>query len=68
MKPKLEINNTCIHCDNCRLICPEHSVMKSKDTYRIEPWSCTLCQLCIEVCPVDCIKFTSEEKENEYIT
>ena len=68
MKPKLEINNTCIHCDNCRLICPEHSVLKTSEVYRIETWSCTLCQLCVEVCPVDCIKPVNESEENGFIS
>lgn len=68
MKPKLEINNTCIHCDNCRLICPENSVLKSAESYRIESWSCTLCQLCIEVCPADSIKFYDVNESDEFIS
>ena len=62
MVPKLEISNLCISCDNCRLICPENSILKSNHTYIIETWSCTLCQICIEICPVDCIHFTKDEE------
>jgi len=64
MNPELEINNRCISCDNCRLICPEKAIIKYKDTYAIEPWACTLCSICIEVCPVDCIKLI-EDKETK---
>ncbi|PIK14260.1 4Fe-4S dicluster-binding protein [Halobacteriovorax sp. JY17] len=60
MKPELEINNRCISCDNCRLICPEKAIIKFKDTYAIDTWSCTLCSICIEVCPVDCIKIVDK--------
>ncbi|MBA2405243.1 MAG: 4Fe-4S binding protein [Bdellovibrionales bacterium] len=52
----LEISSICIACDNCRLVCPENAVITNGTDYAIDPWSCTLCGLCIEVCPVDCIK------------
>ena len=67
MIPKLEINNLCISCDNCRLLCPEDSIFKMANSYIIETWSCTLCQICIEICPVDCIKFITTKAENEFI-
>lgn len=53
---KLEIAPTCISCDNCRAVCPEKAVVTNGVDFYIESWSCTLCGLCIEVCPVDCIK------------
>ncbi len=68
MKPVLEINNTCISCDNCRLICPENAVLKNADEYKIESWSCTLCQLCVEVCPIDCIKVSEFDSSDEFIS
>lgn len=52
----LEISPACVSCDNCRLICPENAVMTDGKDYHIDHWSCTHCSLCIEVCPVDCIK------------
>ncbi len=52
----LEISSICISCDQCRVICPENAVLSNGKDYFIEPWSCTLCSLCQEVCPVDCIK------------
>ncbi len=53
---QLEITGLCISCDNCRLICPEHAVITDGKEYFIDSWSCTLCGLCIEACPMDCIK------------
>jgi electron transport complex protein RnfB len=54
----LEISSICIACDNCRLVCPEKAVISNGTDYAIDSWSCTLCGLCIEACPVDCIKET----------
>ena len=56
MLEKLEINNTCISCDTCRIVCPEKSIYTNGEVYEIDPWSCTQCGICIEVCPVDSIK------------
>lgn len=61
MIPYLEINSLCISCDNCKLICPENAVLKNGLQYIIETWSCTLCNACVEVCPVDSIKLINEE-------
>jgi electron transport complex protein RnfB len=52
----LEISSICIACDNCHLVCPENAVISNGSDYSIDSWSCTQCGLCIEVCPVDCIK------------
>lgn len=56
MLPTLQILATCIKCDNCRLICPEDAVIYHEDSYEIDTWSCTLCNLCVEVCPDNHIK------------
>lgn len=61
MNVHLEINDLCISCDNCRLICPDEAILKIKNSYVIETWSCTLCSLCISLCPVDCIKIIKKE-------
>ena len=55
--PSLEITNRCISCDYCRLLCPENAILKIDQEYNVEVQACTLCGICIEVCPVDCIKF-----------
>ena len=56
MIPNLEITPLCISCDICRILCPENAIIKINQTYTIETWSCTLCQACTEVCPLNCIK------------
>ncbi len=56
----LEITSVCIACDNCRAVCPENAVITNGKEYYIENWSCTLCGLCQEVCPIDCIKIVSD--------
>lgn len=61
MTPVLSINNLCISCDVCRLLCPESSVIKYGQKYTIESWSCTLCGVCKEVCPVNAIKLSHVE-------
>lgn len=53
---RLEISPICVSCDSCRLVCPEKAVITNGQEYFIDNWSCTFCGLCIEVCPVDCIK------------
>ncbi len=52
----LEISPVCIACDNCKSVCPERAIVTNGTEYFIEKWSCTLCGLCVEVCPIDCIK------------
>ncbi|MBL7664139.1 MAG: 4Fe-4S binding protein [Bacteriovoracaceae bacterium] len=56
MLPYLEITSNCISCDNCKTICPETAITRTDNKYYIDTWSCTLCHICIEVCPVDSIK------------
>ncbi|PIP91126.1 MAG: hypothetical protein COW01_05600 [Bdellovibrionales bacterium CG12_big_fil_rev_8_21_14_0_65_38_15] len=61
MQPHLEINSTCIECDNCLAICPDDAILKSEQNgYTIDTFACTLCGLCIEVCPVDSIKLSTQ--------
>ena len=56
MLEKIEINNMCISCDSCRVICPENSILTDGTIYAIDQWSCTRCGLCLEICPTDAIK------------
>lgn len=64
MLEKLEINNTCISCDACSQNCPENSIISNGIDYAIDPWSCTQCGICIEVCPSDCIKLIKNTGPN----
>lgn len=65
MIPYLEINTLCISCDNCYLVCPEKCIIKSGKDYVIDPFACTLCFACVEVCPVDCIKLITEPQKKK---
>ena len=72
MLPVLKIHSSCISCGNCKLICPEKAIVKVNNKYVIETWSCSLCHLCTEICPIDCIKLQEPSKEevtneNSYI-
>lgn len=62
MLEKLEINNTCISCDSCLQSCPEDAVISNGVDYAIDPWSCTLCGICIELCPPSSIKKIKTQK------
>lgn len=61
---KLEVQEKCIQCDNCRVVCPDNAVIQFQDSYAIDPWSCSLCMICVEVCPVDVIKLTEISTED----
>lgn len=79
MIPTLEIGARCIHCDLCRQICPEKAILVSTEAttlpagglpqthpiqkYTIDPWACTLCNFCVEICPVSCINKVERSKE-----
>jgi len=63
MYPRLEIIGTCVACDNCRLICPENAIISDGEKYRIDEWSCTMCNYCVELCPAQSIKLVEEEKK-----
>lgn len=61
MLEKLEINNTCVSCDSCYILCPEKAVYTNGKEYVIDNWSCTVCGICIEACPSDSIKIIATE-------
>lgn len=61
MKPYFKISSRCVGCDNCRLICPKKAIIKNGDEYEIDTWSCNLCHICSEICPVNCIKLIDNE-------
>ncbi|MCB9060603.1 MAG: 4Fe-4S binding protein [Halobacteriovoraceae bacterium] len=63
MTPHLEINDRCISCDACRLLCPDNAILKIKENYLIEEWACTLCSICIHICPVNCIKLINVDSD-----
>ena len=64
MIPKLEINSLCVSCDNCRIICPDEAVFYTGGKFFVDNWSCTLCMLCVQVCPTDAIKLTQDKSRD----
>lgn len=65
MALNIEINNLCVSCDNCRIICPESAVVTDGKTYAIDSWLCTYCELCIVTCPTDSIKIIDQAPINK---
>lgn len=66
---KLKITKTCIGCGSCEALCPQQSIICKNKKYVIDTWSCSLCELCISVCPADSIKIEDlESTENNNST
>ena len=65
----LLITDECINCDVCEPECPNDAISPGEEIYVIDPKLCTECvghfetQQCVDVCPVDCIVFDSENPE-----
>jgi len=75
----LKIIDTCINCDVCEPVCPNHAISQGAEIYVIDPALCTECvghfdkPQCQLVCPVDCIPLdpdhaeTQEELQEKYL-
>lgn len=56
------INEECIACDACTVVCPATAIIPGKVLYTIRVERCTECIIeydeprCVTVCPVDCIE------------
>lgn len=59
----LSIQNTCVKCDLCRIICPEKAIKIDEGMFFIDTWLCTECGICLEICPVNCIKYEKPPEE-----
>ncbi len=54
----------CTHCDDppCADACPEEAITKRQDVIVVIDYErCTVCQLCIEVCPYKAIAFDKDK-------
>ena len=66
----LKITDTCINCDVCEPVCPNHAISQGPEIYVIDPDLCTECvghfdkPQCQEVCPVDCIPLDPDHEES----
>jgi len=67
----LKIIDTCINCDVCEPVCPNHAISQGPEIYEIDPGLCTECvghfdrPQCQLVCPVDCIPLDAEHPETK---
>ena len=67
----LKIIDTCINCDVCEPVCPNHAISQGPEIYEIDPELCTECvghfdrPQCQLVCPVDCIPLDTEHPESK---
>jgi NAD-dependent dihydropyrimidine dehydrogenase PreA subunit len=50
------ITDDCVLCGACAYNCPQNCINQDCGLY-IDMDKCDNCKLCIEVCPVDAIKF-----------
>ena len=66
----LMITDDCINCDVCEPECPNQAISQGAEIYVIDPNLCTECvghyaePQCQQVCPVDCIPFDPNHREN----
>ncbi|MGD0229560.1 MAG: FAD-dependent oxidoreductase [Syntrophorhabdales bacterium] len=52
---------TCTQCDLCFLLCPDISVVKEKDGYRLRPDYCKGCGVCATTCPRNVVDIGGEK-------
>ncbi|MDX3907474.1 MAG: YfhL family 4Fe-4S dicluster ferredoxin [Pigmentiphaga sp.] len=66
----LLITDECINCDVCEPECPNNAIYMGEEIYEIDPARCTECvghhdePQCKVVCPVECIEFNPEWRED----
>lgn len=57
------IEALCINCDMCAPECPNTAIYRGESHYQVDADLCTECvgyydqPACIDVCPLDCIKY-----------
>jgi len=51
----------CNNCDNCRLFCPDVSVIREADTRRVNYDYCKGCGICVVECPRNAMSLDKEE-------
>jgi len=67
----LLITKDCIHCDICRLECPNGAISSGPDKNEIDPLRCTECvghydePQCQKACPINCIVGHPDVLESE---
>ena len=55
MKKEIKISNNCNHNETCRVFCEENAIIQVGDHFFVDSLSCTLCSICLDVCPTNAI-------------
>jgi Pyruvate/2-oxoacid:ferredoxin oxidoreductase delta subunit len=53
---------TCIHCDNCIVVCPDLAVERADGGYRVLGDYCKGCGLCVKECPTGSMDMVEEAR------
>jgi Pyruvate/2-oxoacid:ferredoxin oxidoreductase delta subunit len=53
---------TCIHCDNCVVVCPDLALERADGGYRVLGDYCKGCGLCVKECPTGSMDMVEEAR------
>jgi len=53
----------CVKCMRCFLVCPDGTIDKSGEALEIDYDFCKGCGICVNECPVKCMKMVPERGE-----
>ena len=51
MENKIKITNKCQKSSSCRVFCPENAFFTINNNLYVDPYKCTTCGICLDVCP-----------------
>ena len=56
MENKIKINGNCQKTSSCQVFCPEEAFYSQESQHYINQQLCTLCGICIDLCPNNAIE------------
>ena len=56
------ISDRCVSCGRCAAICPQKTIKKGKDRFRVDISACIRCYCCHEICPEKAIDMIRKGK------
>ena len=66
MKKEIKISKNCNHSETCRVFCEENAIVKVGDQFIVDAFSCSLCGICLEVCPSSSISLEESSFQLEF--